>query len=551
MYQTLFEQAHDPIFLFRDHEVVDCNRKAVELFDVPREELIDRSPIDFSPDHQPDGRRSEEKARELIDKALEGDPQRFEWVHRRPSGETFKTEVSLKRIDMNGEAWCQAICRELSYRRKFHRTRQFLEQTIESTADGILVTGNDLEIKFYNQRFLSIWDIPERLMAERDDEVILEYVLDRLKNPEEFEQRVQELRTETQTESFDRIEFNDGTILERYSRPLIVDEEPVGRVWSFRDVTEREKRQQRLEEARTFLRTIVSELPLMLSVKGTDEFRFAICNQAMAEFFGREKEKLRGLTDYDLLPEKQAEEIRAQDREIVETGKMTGPEEIKFHGPNDQRWLQSRKAPVTDSEGHVQYILVLTEDISDRKEAEQELSKTQEKLRELTITDDLTGVRNRRFFRRLFNQELSKHYREQRPISVVMMDIDCFKEYNDHYGHPAGDHCLKRVAQALDDTLKRSSDILARYGGEEFIVLLPETDRSGAREIARQCVEEIRQLEIEHCESSAAPYLTISAGVATEVPQEKETSDLIHRADEAMYVSKENGRNQITVYEDA
>lgn len=548
LFRKLFDQAIDPIFLFRGHEFVDCNERAVELFDVPRQELLDHSPIYYSPESQPDGQPSDEKAHELLERTLQGDPQRFEWVHERPGGDQFKIEVNLNRIDVNGETWCQAICREMSFRQKYKRTRQFLEQTIQSTVDGILVTGTKGGIKYYNDQFLDLWDIPGSVIEQRDDDKAVEHVMNKLENPDKFEQRVKELRDDPDTESFDRIRFKDGTIVERYSRPLMLDDEAVGRVWSFRDVTEREQREIELKEARTFLGTIVRELPVMLVVKDADDFSFEICNDAVAEFFGREKDELEGLDDFEVLPEQHARRTRKRDQTIVDTGEPIGPTEEQLSRPSGQRWLVTRKVPITDSTGQVQFVLSLIQDITERKETEQELKQAEEKLRELSNTDDLTEVPNRRYFRRLFDQELSRHYRERRPLSVIMFDIDCFKTYNDHFGHPEGDRCLKSVAATLEDTVKRSSDVLARYGGEEFIALLPETESEGARNIARECLEEIRNLNIDHPKSAVADKLTISAGVATNIPQQNESSDLIENADDAMYESKRKGRDRVTVY---
>ena len=132
-------------------------------------------------------------------------------------------------------------------------------------------------------------------------------------------------------------------------------------------------------------------------------------------------------------------------------------------------------------------------------------------------------------------------------LSVLMMDIDYFKKYNDTYGHSQGDFCLKNVAEALAGSLSRPNDFVARYGGEEFAIILPNTDESGARVMANKVLTNVRARNIPHEKNEAADCVTISIGVTTsKVVQGQEWSDYIKRADEALYMSKQNGRNRYT-----
>lgn len=167
-------------------------------------------------------------------------------------------------------------------------------------------------------------------------------------------------------------------------------------------------------------------------------------------------------------------------------------------------------------------------------------------LREQSYFDALTGVANRRRFNEYAEDEFRRARRTVSPFSLLMIDIDHFKLYNDHYGHLEGDRCLQQVATTLMRAIKRPADLLTRYGGEEFAVILPDTNREGSYTVAEGMLYEIRNLKIEHTKSPTSPYITISIGVATTVPKKDElVTDLIKIADRALYYAKGTGRNKV------
>lgn len=160
--------------------------------------------------------------------------------------------------------------------------------------------------------------------------------------------------------------------------------------------------------------------------------------------------------------------------------------------------------------------------------------------------DGLTGLGNRRYFEQRLQEEWSRATRKQWPISILFIDIDYFKRYNDHYGHLQGDDCLRRVAEAMHRAVKRDIDVAARYGGEEFIIMLPETNMSGAEKVARELQQTIRKMHIEHPGSNVEPFITLSIGIASHIPSFPEKAEeLLHKADIALYQAKERGRNRI------
>jgi diguanylate cyclase (GGDEF)-like protein len=177
------------------------------------------------------------------------------------------------------------------------------------------------------------------------------------------------------------------------------------------------------------------------------------------------------------------------------------------------------------------------------------LSRAYELIRNQAVTDDLTGIPNRRSFLDRARTEFNRSRRNKYPLSVIMTDIDHFKSYNDTHGHETGDGCLKKVALAIQKTLKRPSDFCARYGGEEFIIVLPDTSQEGAVFIAEEIRAAVDDLGISHEKSSSAGRVSISHGVAT---ADKDSSisyeDLIRQSDKALYFAKEKGRNRVEVY---
>ncbi|CAN2045758.1 two-component system, chemotaxis family, response regulator WspR [Candidatus Magnetomoraceae bacterium gMMP-13] len=182
----------------------------------------------------------------------------------------------------------------------------------------------------------------------------------------------------------------------------------------------------------------------------------------------------------------------------------------------------------------------------DLMEVTRRLEDTNRKLHRLSLIDGLTGIANRRYFDEYLDHEWKRAIRETMHISLILIDIDYFKLFNDTYGHQAGDLCLKQVAQSLEDVLKRPADFVARYGGEEFSAILPNTELKGAVEVANNMLESVKGLKICHEKSNICEWVSISAGVACMVPELKmKPSIIIAEADRALYHAKQQGRSQV------
>ncbi len=192
----------------------------------------------------------------------------------------------------------------------------------------------------------------------------------------------------------------------------------------------------------------------------------------------------------------------------------------------------------------------INNEVKERKKAEEQLKIANEKLATLATIDELTGIANRRKFDEKFREALLFNRRNKGSITVLMCDVDFFKNYNDYYGHLLGDECLHQIASAISQVIRRPGDLVARYGGEEFIVMLPQTDRLGSEVVIENILNAVRMLDIEHKKSVAAECVTMSIGASVlNLSNEIDPERIISEADKALYEAKRTGRNRSVIHE--
>ena len=213
---------------------------------------------------------------------------------------------------------------------------------------------------------------------------------------------------------------------------------------------------------------------------------------------------------------------------------------------NGYVWIRDVVHVVRNAAGEVESLVGFMFDISERKKTEEQLLTLQQELEALSFKDGLTGINNRRQFNASLEQAWAQASRDRMPLSLLMLDVDLFKQYNDLYGHLQGDTCLVTIAQALGQAAVRPRDVVARFGGEEFVILLPETDAQGAREVAERCQRLIEQQALEHKLSPHGQRVTLSIGVGTVVPDgAAQHNELLQAVDRQLYAAKQKGRNRI------
>jgi diguanylate cyclase (GGDEF)-like protein/PAS domain S-box-containing protein len=328
-----------------------------------------------------------------------------------------------------------------------------------------------------------------------------------------------------------------------------------------RDVTERVYIEMALRTAEAKYRSIFENATVCI-YQSTPEGRFLSVNPYMARLLGyaSPEEMIASITNI----EEQfysAPALRAEFQRLVQAGEVHGFVCQVRHKAGGLLWVQIDSRAVSADDGHVEHYEGFITDITDRQskadelhrakealeEANRELHQALEREQQLARTDGLTGLFNRSFFFELASREFSAAVRYQSPLSILMFDIDDFKQVNDTFGHVAGDKALARVAQAAVSQV-RYSDILARYGGDEFVLLLPHTKLRQAFSIAERIREAVAALRVETPKGLIA--VTVSIGVAETkytLPHES-LENLTHRADEVLYTAKQAGRNRTFVF---
>ena len=299
----------------------------------------------------------------------------------------------------------------------------------------------------------------------------------------------------------------------------------------------------RVSEAR-FRLLAVSSRDAILLVNFNAKVLYA--SPAVAEMLGWEPDDVQGMSYRDA--------FHSDDISVVEAifrGAREGkhPEMFQFRclkKDGSYLWMEAsmrmyREPSASEAPGFV----VVMRDISLRKAAEEELQRAFHMVEALASVDGLTGIANRRRFDEVLESEWKRAQRDRSPCSLLFMDADHFKNFNDIYGHIPGDRCLRQIAEVTAQTLQRPADLVARYGGEEFAVILPDTNCEGAIAIAEQIRFTVEQLRIPH---SGNPHeiATVSIGCATQIPEvNSELSELLKAADSALYVAKSLGRNRV------
>lgn len=276
-----------------------------------------------------------------------------------------------------------------------------------------------------------------------------------------------------------------------------------------------------------------------------ENYRITFANEKMASILGYTVEEMIGEPYISFFPESQLDIYRQQES-LRKKGQDSVYECCLRRKDGRINWFLVSATAILDEDGQFNGSFAMLTDINDRKEMELLLAESNRRLTELSNTDSLTGIANRRCFDAVLEREYFRLRRTNSKLSVILLDIDNFKEYNDYYGHVMGDECLQQIGRVLAGSVNRSVDLAARYGGEEFACILPDTDLYPAVKIAERIQQRIQALKIEHKKSIVSKYVTASFGVATvQFSPEVSLADIIAMADKLLYSAKVSGKNTI------
>jgi diguanylate cyclase (GGDEF)-like protein/PAS domain S-box-containing protein len=418
------------------------------------------------------------------------------------------------------------------------------DKLVNSLSDGMVVLDTQNRIIEINPPAIRMLASQETNLIGRSLIEIAPPIRVYLEQPPE-----QELKTELEI----------GHTVERYFdvliSPLFQEKNLLlGRLIIFRDISERKRKELRLLQ----LTQAVEQSPasvLIADLDGTIEY----VNPQFTSLTGYTYDEVIGKNSKEVQFGQASDALYREVRQAILAGQTWQGEFINKKKEGELYWEQAVIAPVLSPEGQVLNFIALKQNITKRKHAEaalqlanqrlenqlREIESLQASLREQAVRDPLTGLYNRRFLNEVLDHEFHRAARLAQPLSIVTLDIDGFKLINDQYGHAAGDACLVRLADLLQNYI-RTSDIACRYGGEEFLLVLPDTDNHSAAVFAEQFRRLLEEAvtEFNGQEISA----TISLGVATYPIHSTNAKELISQADKALYLSKNLGRNRVTIW---
>jgi len=411
---------------------------------------------------------------------------------------------------------------------------------IETSMDGIAIYNKDNEFVYVNQAYATIngYERPQEMIGKSCHLVYDDGEYARM------EQTVMPLLMKNKRWRGELIarRKNGSTYFQEASITMLDDG---GRVCIVRDITWRKRSEERMHRSERFLNTIFDSIRDPFCIFD-NEFRIIKANEAYANLKNRRVEDLIGRKCHEVI---EARDTACEGCVVGKTFNSADPcakDKQVVLKDGTAIWVEIFTYPILDDNGKVSHVIEYTRDTTERKKAEDEKRRLIEKLEYLSRTDGLTGLINRRALTDCLAYEIDRAKRYRSELSLILCDIDNFKEINDTYGHDAGDRALQTLSATLK-TLLRRTDIAGRYGGDEFMLILPETAVAGAKSLADKLLIIMRDTGL-FFQDNKPVHLSMSIGVSS-LKQEDggETLDsLVKRADEAMYASKQGGRNRVS-----
>ncbi|GAB1393842.1 hypothetical protein MASR1M60_20060 [Rhodocyclaceae bacterium] len=456
-----------------------------------------------------------------------------------PDGSTIPVERRVSRVTL-GDAHAVYVVGIRDQTEERHAENELeklvaeLRATLESTADGILVTDLDGAIRGYNQRFAELWDLPQHLLTQRDDSGIYGWLAQHVVDAANYAARLAVISRTPLLETTDILMLRSGKVLERVTLPQYARGRPIGRVYSFRDITQR-----LADEAQLKLAAQVFETSLDAIFVTDPSHTIVAANPACEQLTGHAPATLLGQSIETLFGDTPEQQKLSPLLLATLTAQNFWEGEL-WHRNHAGINLPCRTSlvQVKDSEGQLTHLIGFFKDLS-------ETFSARKRIEELAYTDTLTGLPNRLMLTERIEFALSVAHREHSPFALLFLDLDRFKHINDSLGHQFGDRVLIDVAERIKDCL-RQVDTAARLGGDEFLVLLHKTDERGAEITARRILDRLSQpFELDNLSFT----VTCSIGVSLFPGDGDSMDELIKNADAAMYHVKERGRAGFRFYQ--
>ncbi|MBI3730519.1 MAG: EAL domain-containing protein [Burkholderiales bacterium] len=461
-----------------------------------------------------------------------------ETLLKRADGSIVQIErrVTLVRMGMDSSVYVVAINDHSSQRQVENELEKLIAElraTLESTADGILVTDLDAAIRSYNHLFAELWGLPDDLMTQRDDKAIYAWMDKCMLDAGQYEERLGTITRSPLMEATDVLTLRSGKILERVTLPQYARGRPIGRVYSYRDITQR-----LADEGRLRLAAKVFESSTDAIFIADAEQKIVTTNPSFERLSSYTEQEMMGKTPREFFAmEGNAAQVENLLKELENLGFWEG--ELWNRRKNGHAYLcMISLVRVADAQGVALNYIGFFKDRTETHTAKQ-------KIEELAFSDVLTGLPNRLLLDERIRQAITISSRNHSSFALLFLDLDHFKQINDALGHPFGDRVLLQVTQRLKKCI-RQVDTASRLGGDEFVLLLHEADAEGAEICARRVLEEL-----------SAPFsldgmnftVTASIGIALYPADGQSMADLIKNADSAMYHVKERGRSDFRFYQ--
>lgn len=537
-YRSMVKQSLEGIYAFnpKDKSIVEANDRFCEMLGYSEEELMKLSLMDIVVSDQTS---IEANIESVLKENRIFVGERF---YRCKSGNTIIVEVRASEIHFNNQNVILANIRDITEQKEIERALVESEQKYRLIADHMSdfvtltdVNGTVLYASPSHENILGVNIIGTTgfSFVHPND---IQFIHDAYK---ELELKGSSFEVEFRWKS-----GQEYLHFEMRGEPVFDEQLKIQQVVVItRNITERVRMEEKLRKTKSRLETLIANMPYGIIALDKD-YENILLNHQYKNIFHLPYDENNKMNVDDI--QQKVASVFVDEENFVEKSMEIITNRQKVLGEEwnlkDGRIVSRDAVPIYINgtyDGYLwQYI-----DITKQKKMEQEL-------KEASLLDGLTKISNRRFFDETISKEWLSGSRNSRPLTLIMLDIDCFKNYNDTYGHPRGDECLIMVAQTIKENIRRPLDVVCRYGGEEFVVILPDTNKLGGRKTAEKIRAAIEALEIPHIKSSVSPYITCSLGVATVIPSKLSTPDeIIRMCDKALYHSKNSGRNCVSFYE--